>query len=225
VLTFCGSDLYEVGSKSREELVGLELGDLEPDAMSEWLLFGQTALGEAILDLVLRYRHDRYRAYQRYFAGSGSSNRYDIPGAADYERKIVLARELSRSYGLGDPELSPTMAARLDDYVYAFGHMNCFCAMHGIRLVFVYFPTHEQIYDATAPTALRQALRTKVSGLAIPFMDVTPAYQARGRSVPLFLVPLDFHPNPEGNRALAEAVRDGLVAQGFLARAANGQGK
>lgn len=214
-----------MGSKSREELVGLELGELEPDAMSEWLLFGRMALGEAILDLVLRYRHDRYRAYQRYFAGSGSSNRYDIPGAADYERNITLARELSRSYGIGDPELSPTMAARLDDYVYALGHMNRFCAEHGIRLVFVYFPTYEQIYDATAPTALRQALRTRVSGLGIPFMDATPAYQGRGRSVPLFLMPLDFHPNPEGNRVLAEAVRHGLATQRFLGRAANGQGK
>ena len=215
LLTFCGNDLYEMRSKSREELVSLNIEDMEPDAASEWLLFARTALGEAILDAVLRYRHDRYRAHQRYFAGLNAANRYDVPGAADYERNIELARKSSRSYGIGDPELLPVMRARLDDYLYALSHMNRFCAERSVRLMFVYFPTYEQIYDPAASMQLRDVLRAKTSELAIPFIDATLAYRARGRAKPLFLMPLDFHPNPEGNRVLAEAVRDALISQDF----------
>jgi hypothetical protein len=49
----------------------------------------------------------------------------------------------------------------------------------------------------------------------VSFLDLTDLFQQRGQVEPLHLAPLDFHPNPRGNRVMAEAIYNFGSSRGF----------
>ena len=79
-----------------------------------------------------------------------------------------------------------------------------------MRPVFVYFPAYPQVYDQAASMKIRELLREHAAAQGVPFLDLTPALRAQGGRV-LHAAPADFHPNPEGNRVIGEALASFLI--------------
>lgn len=218
LLTFCCNDIYEMGYRTREELINRNTLEFEPDSASEWLLFGRTAIGEVVLDTMLRLTREQYRAHERHLAAKEKRDRYVIPGGTDYAANLERFEQAFKFSGLLEPRLPEAVRARIDDYLYVLDHMNQYCKDKGARLVFVYYPHYRQIYAPDSPTHIRDVLRDGANGLGIPFIDATPHFRAQDRNIPLFMAPLDYHANPAGNRVLAEAIGQGLTKLGLPAR-------
>ena len=127
---------------------------------------------------------------------------------------------MDRSKALGNKCVSIVPAlvlqALVDDYLFALNRVKRFCDAHAAALVFVYFPCYPQVYDPNTPMTIRDVLGRKCRELAIPFLDLTPAFRRMGRVKVLHLAPLDFHPNPDGNRLMAETIAEFLVGKGHL---------
>jgi len=207
VLTFVNNDLYEIKDRTREQLLACDTFEFEPESTSEWLFVARTALGETILDAIMRHTRPNYQAYRRFFSEHDDpAARYAIPGNADHAANVRVFRDKFGFMGLLDPELSTEVLTRVDNYVFVLEHLRDYCRDRGIRLVFVYYPSFAQVYDPAAPLHIRDLLRERVTALGIEFIDTTDAFRSQDPAVPLFLAPIDFHANPAGNRVLAETV-------------------
>jgi len=82
--------------------------------------------------------------------------------------------------------------------------------------VFVYFPAYPQVYDTSSSSRIQDLLREECRRLGVPFCDLTPAFRRQAASEVLYLAPLDFHPNPAGNRLIAKTVGEFLLAAGLI---------
>ncbi len=86
-------------------------------------------------------------------------------------------------------------------------------AADGARFLVLLMPTKEEIYlpqlGASAPSAMA-AFKSALGDRKMPFLDLTPAFAARAAAGEPLFFEVDIHPNPAGNRLIAEAVLDEL---------------
>jgi lysophospholipase L1-like esterase len=219
LLTFVTNDPDTIRDMDREELLTRATFNRQPAAASEALLFARTAIGELLLDLSLRQRYKKYRQFQRGMTEAEKAARYDIPGSRNFEENTRIFMEnyaqKSDSILLYDP-LPAYWVAVMEKYIYALDAMNRYCRDNGSRLLFSYFPAYNQVHDGDAPMEIRDRLRAGCKRLDIPFLDLTPHFRAGVKKDVLHLAPIDFHPNPAGNRVIARAVADFLVREKLL---------
>jgi SGNH hydrolase-like domain, acetyltransferase AlgX len=84
---------------------------------------------------------------------------------------------------------------------------------HGSQFLVLLMPTKEEVYlplvDKPAP-ALIERFRPALEAQAIPYIDLTPYFQARTREVGPLFFEIDGHPNAGGYRLIADVVVDYL---------------
>ncbi len=202
---------------SREEILSRTTFEFEPAAASEWLFFARTALGEWILDTSLKWRFDKYRTHRRMLEGQELEHRYDIPGGANFldNCRDFLVRHAQKTDGIAFYETyNDAQMQVINNYLFALEHLNVYCREHGMRLIFVYYPEYPEIYMPERHPALPDILREACAAQRIPFLNLTGAFRGQGNRV-LHFAPLDYHPNPGGNRVMAQAIADFLVKEHF----------
>jgi len=216
ILTFVANDIDDIRDVPREDLIRLNMNWRELGADSRALRLASTALGELILDLSLRARFENYRRFDRVEgAGAEGDSRYVIPGNEDYgtNLQIFMERHVRRNDSiLGYDTFNERQRAVIDNYLFALEFFRGRCGEADIDLVFVYMPGYNEIHDPGAPSPLRDLLRDGCARLAIPFLDLTPALRGAVAEGPITLAPLDYHPNPRGNRVMAAAIAEFLQA-------------
>lgn len=218
VLTFCSNDIEEIREKSREDLLKSDLFEPEVIRRSTWLTFGRTAIGECILDGSLRWRFPKYRRNRALLTGHELAARYAIPGGDRFEEnaRFFLEHHAGRSHGIILYEqYTPEQKRVIEDYLWALDQVNRYCADQGMKLVFNYYPDYPEVYLPDRKIPLHGMLQEGCARLGIPFIDlVEPFRRAQGKV--LHFAPLDFHPNAEGNRVIAQAVADFLSTNGLV---------
>ncbi len=225
VLTFVSNDIDDIRGIDRERLVTLDSREFQPASRSEALFFARTAIGELLLDWSMRLRYQNYRRYHGGPDSPGWASRYEIPGGENIGEniRVFMEKHVKRNDGIvAYHTFSPAQEKVVDNYLYALEHLNTFCRDRHIPLVFVYFPDYNQVYDPKASFILPEKLKQGCEVLGIPYYDVTPALRRAAKDHVLHLAPLDFHLNPEGNRALAGGVAKFLRASGLLLPAGSG---
>ncbi len=104
-----------------------------------------------------------------------------------------------------NPELLQVMQAleELRDLVVA----------DGARFLVLLMPSKEEVYlpqlGAATPSAMA-AFKTALGDRGMAFLDLTPAFAARAAAGEPLFFEVDIHPDPAGNRLIAEAVLDEL---------------
>jgi lysophospholipase L1-like esterase len=217
LLTFVTNDIFDIRERSLENLL---TRDLHPrtGGLESWLLT-ETALGEWATDRALRLRFRSYRAADRAGAAGAApaeDTRYDVAGGDLHEENVARFRELTKNMDgmiLEEP-FSAEVRQILARYVAILDRMSRDCDERGARLVFVYFPAYSQVYDRGASLAIRDLLGRECGARSIAFIDLTEAFRREGSGQVLHLAPVDFHPNPAGNRVMAREVGERL--QGLL---------
>jgi hypothetical protein len=105
----------------------------------------------------------------------------------------------------GNPEFEGVMQAldELRDRVVA----------DGAHFLVLLMPTKEEVYlpplGIAVPDAMA-AFQAALDARAMPFLDLTPAFAARAGAGESLFFEVDIHPNPAGNRLIAETVLDEL---------------
>jgi len=221
LLTFYSNDIYELQSVPREKL--LCSAPLQQPTGSPWRLAAyrttmHSALAEFVMDGYLRARFENYRRSDRRRDVGVGKGRYDIPGAADHQRNVEIFRQAYSARDglcLTEPFSDGTLAV-IDNYTDVLGHMHRFCQANHAGLVFVYFPAYPQVYDQGTSSGIQDRLRQECRRRGIPFCDLTPAFRRRAEQELLYLAPLDFHPNPAGNRLIGQKVGEFLLAERLI---------
>jgi lysophospholipase L1-like esterase len=88
---------------------------------------------------------------------------------------------------------------------------------HGSHFLVLLMPTKEEVYlpllDKPAP-ALIEKFRPALEAQHIPYIDLTPHFQARARTAGPLFFEVDGHPNADGYRLIADVVLDYLNEHG-----------
>jgi lysophospholipase L1-like esterase len=215
VLTFVTNDIFDIRERSLDNLLTRDL-----HAQSQGLgsrLLTETALGEWVTDRALHFRFRSYRAADRPIetgAVTAKDPRYQIWGADHFEDNVQRFRDLTKNMDgmiLTEP-FSDEVKGILAKYVTILDRMKHDCSERKARLVFVYFPAYSQVYDPGASLAIRDLLAAECAARSIDFVDLTGPFRSEGKTTVLHLAPVDFHPNPEGNRLMARTVGARLMA-------------
>ena len=227
VLTFVTNDIREIQDKRREDLVSFKspppAGRAErkltgPSRLTQWLVV-HSALGEIVLDSYLHLRFASYRASEKSDVPAQlTPERYRIDGGDDYaDNAAFFLQYYASSDGIVlQRPLSAHTLSLVDNYLFALDRVAAFCRHHDATLMLVYFPCYPQVYDPSSSMEMRDILERASTKLAIPFLDLTPAFREAGRAQVLHLAPVDFHPNPDGNGVMARAIADFLAAEHLL---------
>lgn len=218
LLTFCSNDIDAIHGLTGPELAATETFVHDKAAASSWLFFGRSAIGETLLDAMMRRQFPNYRANRYKLGDTPGPERYDIPGGADFAKnvQIFLDHYVAPADGVaGYRRLEARHIEALRHYQYALAHMHAYCQARGVTLVFAYFPDYNHLYAPGPEPELPQRLREACDEIGIPFLDLAPAFLQEPGAV-LHLAPIDFHPNPKGNRVIAKAFANFLEKHGLL---------
>ena len=213
ILTFVSNDIFEILGRSEEELLQRR-ADIRMDLRGsvQRFLLTKTALGEAIYDGYLFLRFPSYRA-KRSIMKRPVAERYNLRDGLDFKGNVEFFLNcFQRMDGLvlGDSFDERTLNA-IEVYFAFLSRMSAACREKDSRLLLVYFPAYPQIYMEQPPMLINETLRTGCERLDVEFLDLTPGFRAAAtRTVALHLAPIDFHPNPEGNRVFAQLVAEYL---------------
>ncbi len=207
VLTFVTNDVADIIEGSDEALAEAKEAQPTRDKALAWLM-SETALGEVWFDFYLGRR-------AREYGGSEgrpplSMARYRIEGGADHAKNVAEFKSRWRGADglvLRD-EFPPRVGDAVDEYLRVLGLFAEDCEAAGVELVFVYFPAYSQVYDPGESMRVRDVLAGACEEMGVDFLDLTPRFRAEGKDKVLHLAPKDFHPNPLGNRVMAEAMAD-----------------
>lgn len=215
VLTFVTNDIFDIRERSLDSLL---TRDLHPRTQGlGGRLLTETALGEWVTDRALRARFSTYRAADRQIDSAGSNAkdpRYDLWGMDHFDENVARFRALTVKMDgmiLNEP-FTDEVKGILASYLAILDRMKHDCVERNARLVFVYFPAYSQVYDRDASLAIRDLLATECAARNIDFVDLTAPFRAEGKTTVLYLAPVDFHPNPDGNRLMARTVGARLTA-------------
>jgi len=231
LLAFMTNDIAEIRGRTTADLLSVSARKERPPRAGRgmaWVLV-HTAIGEWVADRYLGARYERYgiagREAPRATPVPSRDGRYAIDGGDEYDRNV---RAFQRRFGgldsdgavLSDASLRRVRPA-IDAYLGVLREFHAACMAGGARLVFVYLPAYPQIYDPSCSVEIRDLLRDACAGEGIPFVDVLPEFRRRGRDAVYHLAPVDFHPNPAGNRLIADAIAAELLARDLLPRDAD----
>ncbi|GMV66391.1 MAG: hypothetical protein AMXMBFR75_21870 [Candidatus Hinthialibacteria bacterium] len=214
VLTFVSNDIYEIVKLlARKKGDGAAASEWQPPFSLSAFLLTHTAIGEASLDTLLRIRFRTYRKSDPNHTEGESDPRYNIPGGDQFEENVKLFMEkYARLDGLVLVDsFHPKVQQAIDYYKERLVEFKSICDQQGCRLLFVYFPAYPQVYQANPPLRINQALNTMCEETSIDFLDLTEGFRKHSAGRVLHLAPLDFHPNPEGNRLFAELLEQHLL--------------
>ena len=209
VLTFVTNDIFDIRERSLDSLLTRDLH--APTQGFGGRLLMETALGEWVTDRALRIRFRSYRAADRQIDGGATTTkdpRYELWGADHFDENVERFRALTGKMDgmiLNEP-FSDEVNGIIANYVAILDRMNRDCTERNARLMFVYFPAYSQVYDPRSSLAIRDFLAAECAARKIDFVDLTGPFRAEGRTTVLHLAPVDFHPNPEGNRLMARTV-------------------
>ena|GEM_PF-848824 len=217
LLMFTTNDIAEIAAYSGKELLSLELEKVKALTTTE-LILTKTAIGEIAFDLYLRNRSIHYRAHERIGGYKTGENKYRIKGGDNFaaNAKIFIDRfKMTDGLVLKEP-LSARTVKIIDNYLFALEHVNNTCRENNITLFFIYFPAYNQVYDVNASMKIKDALKDACNKFAIPFIDLTEPFRIKGKNKVLHFAPEDFHPNPDGNKVVAEGIADFLIKNNFF---------
>ena len=210
LLTFVLNDIDDLRGKSRESLLQSDSFSQTMAEQSEWLLFARTALGEIILDRATRMIMGRYDDHRNVLEEGGGEDRYTIPGADEFQNNITifLEQKAKPNDGIAAYEkYNEEQLATIENYLFALDHFHQHLQQQDIQLWVAYFPDYPEVYDPDRKVPIRSLLQTHCEDAAIPFFDLLPAFRNQDDTI-LHLAPLDFHPNPAGNKAMAQALAE-----------------
>jgi len=209
VLTFVTNDIFDIRERSLDNLL---TRDLHPRAQTfSNRLLTETALGEWVTDRALRMRFRTYRAAEYPSAAGGAEakdSRYDLWGGDRFEENVRSFRQLTKNMDgmiLGET-FSVEVQGIIEKYLAILEQMRKDCEERKARLVFVYFPAYSQVYDPSASLAIRDLFQKECAARSIDFIDLTEPFRREGAGKALHLAPVDYHPNPEGNRLMARTI-------------------
>lgn len=214
VLLFVSNDIDQIRGVPKEKLVSLQTIENEPAAASEMLLFGRTAIGELILDASMARNFRNYHPNQRLLDGETPDLRYEIAGNLDFAENVRKYYEwhVARTDGvIGHREFTETDRQALDGYEFALAYFRDLLRNQDVRLFVAYYPEYNQVYETDPPMILRDAVRDICARLGVEFVDLTDRFRHEGAGKALHLAPVDYHPNPEGNRVIAEGIAEALT--------------
>lgn len=214
VLLFVSNDIDQIRGVPKEDLINLQTLENEPAAASEMLLFGRTAIGELILDVSMARNFPNYRPNQRLLEGGMPDNRYDIAGGMDFADNVrkFYQWHVARSDGVvGHREFTEIDRQALEGYEFALTYLRDLLREQGVRLVLAYYPEYNQVYESDPPMILRDAVRDICARLGVTFIDLTERFRHEGADKALHFAPVDYHPNPEGNRVIAEGIGEQMA--------------
>ncbi|MBI1319692.1 MAG: hypothetical protein GC168_12200 [Candidatus Hydrogenedens sp.] len=217
VLTFVTNDIEEIAGKSREQLLHHDLDHPLPEAQSEWFLFGRTAVGELLLDSMMKWRYPKYRKHAREL-GATDDPEITIEDGDHFRRNAEhFLNDFAKKYNsfAWYESFSPEQQAVVDDYLWALEQLKLYCDEQGLVLVFSYHPDYAHLYLPERKQPLYDQLKAACARLGIPFADQVPVFRAHADEV-LHFAPVDYHPNAAGNALIAEAVQDTLLSKGLL---------
>ncbi len=221
LLGFVMNDLDELAVQglTRAQMVDMDYYDEDIEYASEVFFLARTALGEWVLDTALRLARPGYRAHTRAMTAEELAGRYEIPGAKEIAGNVERYRIWIKDYvgRLGSGKDEEGVQQVLSDYVYVLEHMTRFCAERNTALAVVYFPDYMQIHaPGKAFFGARTRLEKECARLGLPFVDLFEPMRAARDGKPLFLVPVDYHYSPRGNRVASEAIGRALLERGLL---------
>ena len=225
LLQFCDNDIEHLKVFRRENFslekaaswgrVADYTGHVSTDRLQCFL--ARTALGEAVMDLHLKWRHRLYRGQAR--GAAGQEPRYLEPGevAATWLGKKREERA-GRHNVLYEP-FTPEIEQWIGDYLFYLERLAEVCRRNGVGLVFLFLPAPQQVYDPESSLRVRDLLAAACHRLGAAFIDATPEFKRLAREENIYFAPYDFHLNARGNRFLAAHVAAELVGRGLLGEA------
>ena len=216
LLTFTTNDITDLRGKNRNHLVSSS-AQLLTWRERLFKLLASTATGEFLFDASIGLIFESYGVSRRDDAPQGE-DRYEIAGGNDYlANSEVFRGGFWDTDGLVLREPFPSEAEELvDNYLLVFEHMADFLATQKVRLVLAYSPAYSQIYKPGTSMKMRDILKEAAAEKGAEFLDLTPVLKNAGADAVLHLAPLDFHPNPAGNRVMGEAVAEFLLERGLV---------
>jgi len=142
-----------------------------------------------------------------------------LRGTALGEAQLRLAIALKR-WRKGPPEcLAPPVPdvseAAWARYAAELAELKRVLDRRGVPLVLTAFCDYV-VVAADGPSAYDERLSAIAAELDVPFRSALAAFRAVEDPAELYLLPLDPHPSPAGNAALAEVVRDLLLESGVV---------
>lgn len=213
VLTFVTNDIAALSDVSDENLLNGSLAKRDLRRAVLQAMVTRSALGERVFDAYLRLRSPGYRSdLSDDRSADARSDRYAIQEGGEFTKNARRFMERLKDLDgliLSDT-LSPSSATQLRRYLQAWDVFMQDARARGMRPVFVYFPAYPQIYDVSTSLKIRDVLRDHSAKRQVPFLDLTPILRAQDDRI-LHLAPTDFHPNPEGNRVMGEALANFLA--------------
>lgn len=215
VLTGLSNDIDNLRGKSLQAILHKESPVRDLVGGSEWLLFARSAIGELVLDWSLRATVPKYRLNRMAKTPEELAQRYVIPGGDDTAASLAAyAAVAQRTDGLiGYDTFTPEQEENIAKYVAALQHFKEELKAQGVQLYFVYFPEYPEVYDTSRHFPLSARFKAGCDEAGIPYLDLTPAFQeAAAQGAPLYLAPLDFHPNPTGYNLIGTNVAHWLDA-------------
>lgn len=217
VLTFVTNDIFDIRERSLDDLLTRDLHPTRTTTFTQRLLT-DTALGECASDLALRLRFRAYRAAEHQATAGASTTedtRYQQWGGDHYEDNVRGFKQLTKNMdGLVlDPPFSAETRGIIEKYLAILDRMHRDCEERKARLFFVYFPAYSQVYDPAASLEIRDLLQAACEARSIPFVDLTGTFRREGKDHVLHLAPIDYHPNPDGNRVMARAIGESVMAR------------
>jgi len=216
LLTFVDNDIAEIRNKNSFDLVLLQMNEIRKTTVGQWL-FTRTAIGELAFDLYLKYQSKKYRGYERFGGPAGGDERYNIKGGDDFARNVEINKQFMRIDGtVFEEPYPPETLETIDNYLLALKYARDICNRNGIRLIYAYNPSYIQIYDTASSMKMRDILKKACEEDGIPFIDLTDIFRLKGKNKAIHLAPIDFHPNPEGNKVIAEGIADFLIKGKYL---------
>ena len=215
ILLFVSNDIADIRGISREDLVDqktyLNQSYQSPSLFRFFIT--RTAIGELFYDTYLHLKSPAYRRAKELL--ENPNDRYQIKGGNNHRRNVQLFRERFKATDglvLREP-FSLEVNVLLENYFFALKEFARVCQVHGITLLFVYFPAYSQVYNPASSGKIQKVLATQCARLSIPFLDLTQIFREQGNTRILHLAPVDFHLNPEGNRVMAAGIARYLHAR------------